>query len=463
MEDLYNLVQTLTGSERRYFTVNANKESKYYQLYVVLKDLKAYDHNKIPEQLLTQKDHLYEAILRVMRNFRHHHSNLGLIKRKLLDATFLYEKNLIEQSKEQLQEAKDLAEQYGDLGALLEINKTEPFRAWQSSKRKEILDLKLYIDENKRLLELLEEEVLYQNIYLRLLQLSREVDGREKAEEEFSATDFDLSKKLKSANAGRRFYLSRAFYHHLIKDLAGVHESYKLVIEWWQSHKHFIQEESFNYFSDLKNYFNTCISLQKYAEAEQMLNQLDQLQSGYDQSFKSLLNLKLLDIRLNFYINTYQFDKGIMLVPEVEQILKVQNDLHVPLLYNVIIITFLKEEYALCREWCAKNKSKYREDIQKAIRLLNVVSAFELEQSSDEAVFDATKRSASRYYKKNFNFDKDSFEFNFIDALNKLNRAYPHEEKALLLELQQFLSKISTEICLCQEELMIWLSAKLKK
>ncbi|MEL6943390.1 MAG: hypothetical protein AAFO82_12030 [Bacteroidota bacterium] len=129
--DLHRLIHSMSKSEKRYFTLDAQKagkkNAKYLRLFKAINALENYSEAEIkkqfPKNLAADKTYLYDAILRSMRDYHSKKSRAAQIKEHLMDAKYLYERELYDLCEESLQSAKKLAEQLGDHLSLLEINK----------------------------------------------------------------------------------------------------------------------------------------------------------------------------------------------------------------------------------------------------------------------------------------------------------------------------------------------------
>ena len=129
-DHLFYLIKSLSKTEKRYFTLDAQKsgrkESRYLELFKVINEQEIYEEETLKKQfgskLGDDKARLYEAILRAMRDYQSKKSYKTRIKELLTDAKILFERKLYEQSENRLDEAKSLALELQDHLAILEIN-----------------------------------------------------------------------------------------------------------------------------------------------------------------------------------------------------------------------------------------------------------------------------------------------------------------------------------------------------
>jgi hypothetical protein len=123
-DHLYELIQSLDKSEKRYFKIyftNEAKEQKYLKLYDAIEKAKEYDEKKIKLQLkdayiqkhfAETKYYLYQLILKVLKHYRTENSVDNLLLEKIQNIEVLIQKALWEQAISELQKAKKMAYDY---------------------------------------------------------------------------------------------------------------------------------------------------------------------------------------------------------------------------------------------------------------------------------------------------------------------------------------------------------------
>lgn len=117
-DHLYELIQSLDKSEKRYFKIyftNEAKEQKYLKLYDAIEKAKEYDEKKIKLQLkdayiqkhfAETKYYLYQLILKVLKHYRTENSVDNLLLEKIQNIEVQIQKALWEQAISELQKAK---------------------------------------------------------------------------------------------------------------------------------------------------------------------------------------------------------------------------------------------------------------------------------------------------------------------------------------------------------------------
>ena len=164
-DPLYQLIKTLSGTEKRYFKLHANKQEgkkDYLDLFDFIDKQKKYDETKLKESFKTRdfikhipvvKNYLFNAIIDSLHEFSKYDTAQYKIEELLKKIAVLYQKGLIDLCIKYIEKAKKIAEDhecFPDLIKLLEIqyqisikNSSRLF-----SERKEIqAELKLSVEK----------------------------------------------------------------------------------------------------------------------------------------------------------------------------------------------------------------------------------------------------------------------------------------------------------------------------
>ncbi len=121
---LYELIQSLDKSEKRYFKLyhaGEKKEQKHVILFDALEKAKDYDEKKLKAQIkdayiqkhfAETKYYLYQQILKVLKDYRTENSVDNLLIERVQNIEVLIQKALFEQAINELQKAKKMAYDY---------------------------------------------------------------------------------------------------------------------------------------------------------------------------------------------------------------------------------------------------------------------------------------------------------------------------------------------------------------
>jgi len=165
---LYELVQSMTKSERRYFRLYVKSggnehEPKYLSLFNVLCKVTSYDEKKIAKKGYTYHDRnlLMEKVLEALHVFDSRKSVDAEIQMLLSQVTILREKNILDELSKRLRRAKKLAIENEQLLYLIRILDVQKELAFDTGKINMYEQLR---EEQKRTLKNLVDEMNYADI-----------------------------------------------------------------------------------------------------------------------------------------------------------------------------------------------------------------------------------------------------------------------------------------------------------
>lgn len=129
--ELYELIQSLSRTEKRYLKVNLKKFGKVKEKYLMLFDAieKQVDYDEIKlkdfEHLPVMKVRLEEMIMENLREFHAQKSVVEKLKSDVRSVELLFDKGLLEHAKKQIQRSKKTAEEYEEFLILYDLLKWE--------------------------------------------------------------------------------------------------------------------------------------------------------------------------------------------------------------------------------------------------------------------------------------------------------------------------------------------------
>lgn len=453
-EDLFRLINAMSRSEKRYFTIDAQKSgkkgSKYLDLFQAINGMDEYDESKLkkkfPKTLHADKSYLYEAILRSMRDYRSANSQAARIKERILDYKYLYERGLYQQSEERLKEAKQLAETLSDSLSMLEINNEERRLLRNTKRRNYAAEIKTLIAEKQYRLAELEAELFYSDVAYQLsVEVQQHFEYQSEAQkaalrDEFPESLFALEKLPETPYARRRFFLSGFLYYQLLGQPEKMLTFCSDIVEWWDENPNLKGEEFNWYVKDMANLLHALFRLNQFDFIPEILRRLEKESPGGAHD-KEVLFLRTAIYRLMYYINIGDPSEGRAILREIDEGVrkyKLRATARMVIIFNSAILLFLLREYATCMAWCDRiikeMKSDARVDIQAGVRILKLMAAFELD---DIDAFDLQYRSIHRYLSQNLQLDKESFERYAVKMIARIYQANFSEQKELLAEFRE--------------------------
>lgn len=477
--DLYELIHSLSKSEKRYFTLDAQKSgkrnSRYLELFKAINKQVEYDEDALKKrfdsQLADDKARLYEAILRSMRDYRSAKSYTARIKEMLMDADFLFERGLYDQCEDRLQQAKALAYELGDNLAVLEVNK-EQRRWWKGILRKGYdEEVRRLIDEKDAYQQFLVEELHFLDIHDQLLlQVIKNPQRLPAPQQEDLKTHYYpllAGEEPKSVQGRLRFHQARAFYYQLLGDQERVYTHFQAVVDTWNQNPLYKSEEFYLYIIDAANLIHAAFSnLSKYKDTIPTL--LNSLATEEPHSFhdKKMLFQKVAVYRLLYHINTGEFQDIDAMLKEIDQGLdeyELLPGIELGILFNGAILLFLSERMLQCTFWIQKiidrgRNTNLRVDIQNDVRILQLLTAYELE---DVDYFDSVTRGSVRYFAQRPDSNTKRFFDKILPAIRKAFYSAGEIEQEYLATLEEALRAMEGRATSGMDELVtIWLRSR---
>lgn len=480
--DLYELIRAMSKSEKRYFTIDAQKsgrtESRYLELFQAINDMTDEDESalqtKFGKNLSADKNYLYEAILRSMRDYRSTNSLAARIREMILDAKYLHERGLYDQCEERLSNAKGLATQLDDNLVLLEIIKEERRLARERRPKNYEAVITGLSDGSSEVLHRIADEVAQLGIYDELVNIVLQKftlnDKQAIAEirHKFYPRLTGIDPEQISSSAQRRFFQCWALYSQLVGNSEDVFYYYQKVIDWWDRHP-VIKEEEFNhYVVDISNYLHGYAAKGQFQHFPKLIEKME-MANPRNLHDKSTAFQKISTYKLMYFINTRE-TRGIpQFLRTIEKGLSafyISERGQLVLLFNTAFLLFLQEDYAECVKWCEKiflkKKVASRLDIQRGARLLYLISEYEIDEADGP---EKALRSVSRYLQvKHQRQDKNEFESLILAIIQKLVFAPLMEKKHIYQEaatsLEEFGKAHKAPLGL-DELFTIWINGKL--
>lgn len=502
-DDLLDLIKSLSPTEKRYFTVEAQKtnekgkkeeqeENASLILFNILNSLEEYDEDTVKAQLrrklskgpktekfikrlATEKYNLYMAILKVMRNFNSKNSDYIKLKDYIIYAKHLLDKGLYFQSAKMLRKAKKLATEYSNQLALIEINWAERSLVWKLKEKNREDEVGKLFQEKQKAFDNLQTELSHQDNYDKLcLELVKhhkltEIQTKE-IKEKFHDFIFN-NKRKKTAFAELRHIQMKGFFYILTNERENSFQTTTEEYQWWEKNPQFKKEDFFRYKISLNNYllannrrkkFDLVLGILKSLEEKKRKSSLDDLMI-FD--FTCLIKLLIL-------INKIQFKEAKKLVPFIKKGLR-NHFLSPPkkrvIYYNLGTLFFLSGDLQDSKEWLQKllkgHNTGTREDIRFFGSLILVLCLFEL---NEDAELEKLFRSIQRVKRDNKQIGPNDLENTVLSHLKTIAYAPDYEKKDAIREFQSSLlafrgEKNQDNALAFLEEFYIWTRSKLEK
>ena len=482
-DELFQLIQSLTPSEKRYFKVNASKggdaKSNYMQLFEAMDAQKdGYDEQKLKQKhskkpfvkyLSAEKKQLREHIMKWMRAFRANRTIDNRINELLQDEIFYRDKGLNELREKTLVKAKELATDAERFHLLKEILTRQTDFVIEFEKKQLTGPVIQLINEQKRLSITQESELELQTKNRELFSIVRSgADMQDPAVKNRVEMLFNEVERFRT-RVGQSFKLQCQFeraqsnYYQLQRNWKSslnhtVHE-----YEQYQAHKGMKMEDAINYKICLANLMALSSSAGEKDWFTKALEEMKGLPTNsFNEEGEVFQNVYFQEHL--FYINNGEFEKAEALVPIIEEGLykyeaKINQARKVAFQFNIMVMYFLMHEFKNALKWSEvllTDKSEIKQHQKFVTTLLLPFIHFELGHIE---LVDSFARSAYRLLKRKNRLHQ--FERLAIRYLQDMPLSNAQEEfKPKLKELHNGIDKLmadsSVPVILGMEELSLW-------
>ena len=486
-DPLFDLVQTLSTQERRYFTMSTKamgKNQEYMQLYSILTSIQQYDEDTVKKRLAKRlkkksiatkaisnhKKNLTEAIIKSLKSYnaRRNENTPSHALSLIQDVKLLYSRGLYELSNKKLKEVKELARECGHTLIQLQINHIERDHLRFSREKNIEAGLKTLHEEEEQLLDHLKIESTYIQLYGLLLlrrinksHLSNEKEIKE-LEQEFSK--YFLPEELPSTVIGDRyFYLSASNYFFLINQEKKAKHFFNEIYLWWEKNEKWKNEFAHYYISAISNLLVIFLQHKQYDSIPSLLEKLENIEPGniHEETMKFR---RLMFNKHHFLMNT-SLVEALELTEEIDKGLtkyQISEGFQIIFHSNIAIVFFLKKKFDDCIQRI-KLLLRYRKmgQAQPIIQfsyILHVLCCFELEEIDS---MENAYRSARHYFGLMEDPEKVVFEKNVLEKIWKMGKVPQANLKKHYNKLKDFLAKNKDTRVTGIEEMSIWVEYKL--
>lgn len=459
---LFNIIRSLTGSERRYFKISVNptgdKGNKYSQLFDSILAQEEFDDEALQYQIYGHKqsetrkfselkNYLFNQILKSLQGFDEKTSIEYKIKNHMMNVKVLFKRSLFTDCTEELEKAKKLAEKYELFSSGLEILKREKEIAYAKADIA-FLDKNLIsiIKKEKELLTnqalLIDLRNLFFEIYISLRKdVSPTPERKQKLENLANKPAIIKSKNHDSyrISVGRLRIIS--ILKLVNRDFVGFHNLSSQLLKLMESKNHFLREDVSEYISALNNHIISCGQLEIYDEIDKNLLKLKEV--------NAITGDDVLKIHGQYYMNKFrlciekgEFEEGVKEIESHQKEVRKYGSANFSksnFFFQYFNIFFGAGNYEkalqFLNEWLNQPRNVERQDLQALARVLNLLVHYEI---GNYILLESLIRSASRYLKKEnriFEFEKRIMDF-FNSTINQPKTKKELKEAGLHLKEQ---------------------------
>ena len=465
--ELFDLIKSLTQTEKRYFKVSASthfkgEENKYLLLFDSIDEQEEYDEKQIKEkfkgerfviQLHVVKNYLYNTILKILRSYTSEKNKVVELQSLIRNIEILYDKSLFSHCRKLIVKAKSIAidyERYAELYQIIDLEKSlARSSAYADMKEKELDNL---YKQQKTALDNLDNINDYWRLSTKAFLIKKKYGvPRNEIERKFFTKLLD-DRLLKNESLATT-YISRSIFHnirglnfHTLKDQANLLKECKSMIELMESNPLLLKKD--NYISALYNLIIVQIDTGYYKEALQTIKKM-RLVDSTSEALITRIFVTSYDTELNVYLKSGDFDKGVSIIPEIESGLKryknkINQESEMSMYYNIAYIFFGEQYFDKALEWINKILNKkdlsLRSDIKCYSRILNVLIHLELENFD---LVETEIKSTKRFLEHN-NFYNPTEKL-LLDTLRIYINEKDSGKSELIEEFEYKLNKLSKD------------------
>lgn len=493
---LFDLVQAMTKSEKRYFKLMSTRhtigeENNYVRIFDYIERQTGYDEDKLFDYFKNEpflnrfsitKKRLYDHILSSLDSFHSVNSIDAQLHKSLHSASILYEKSLYDQCRRMLISAEKLAEKHERIEILLEVyalqQKLIETMGYVALSEEELANLTA--KEKKCLKEVNVKSNLWSiksNLFRRLSLkgVARNQEDVEAYKAICSEILNDLRTEELTVASVYLYYHIKSAYFYAIQNLDESLKYLQLNLEWLKSKKSIFQIEPNKQFSVLTNAIFIADKTGNPKLANQLLNELKLFAQSFEpnEDLEIKLFSSISSIELSMCLRMGDFERAGIIAETVVEKLTFYGDKISPqrrafLDFKLAVVYIGKGEFNLALKRINKilNDSNLdtSEDIIGFTQLLDLLVHIELHH---DKLLPYTLKSTQRFFKSRNRLY--SFEKVFLHFIAKLIKCEDRFEVESLWEgLYNELTLITHEdnfesIAMEYFDFQSWAESKLKR
>ncbi len=491
-EELFNLIKSLTKSEKRFFKLSSSLQSgekNYLKIFDAIDEQEVYDEHSIKKSFKnekfikhfpSEKNHLYKLILKSLRSYFSDNSISSILKQEIKNIEILYNKTLYEECEKFLKRAKKLAfehEKFYYLFELISIEKMLLEEAFEDGKFNRSLDD--LIEEEQmviaKLRNLAEYHVLYSkvNLAFRSEGYTRDLNTKNIIDEVSENHLIKSKNTALSKRAATICYYTQGFCHssNNQKDLSFI--AFLQVKSILDRNPTLRGDLIKRYVRTLYNLLKIHIERKEFRSAFKLIEELRALEKN--DKFSSI-DVKIRIFRaanmaeLDIYDKLGEFEKGLTLIKKIEDQLKYfesnTNKEHLIAFYLKFSVLYIGiNDLNKSLYWVNKilndNEKLLRQDLYAYARLINIIIHFEL---GNYDLIEYLVKSTQRFLnKKKRDFDLEKLILTSIRKLSKSTNREKKKEGYIVFrsKLEELFKEPDNRIVLNYFDFLSWLDSKI--
>ena len=450
-EELFQLVKSLTKSEKRYFKLFCTREvsgENYLRLFEVIDQQEHYDEKAIKQrfrsekfvsQLHVTKNYLRNLILKSLRNFHAQLSKNVELKAILQNVEILYHKELYQHCLTELKRAKKLAETHELILGKLEVENWSRKLA-QTMNPSQLSTVQDILNEQKHTLALLVNKQAYWQLALDVSRASFQ-QANQPIPNELLLNDEVHAKTLEAKGL---FYNTNYLRNLQLGNHQKAEQQLETLIHLLEENPLYHKKEPVLYVSSINNLVAFWVFYKRHEEALALIQKAKAVYESWKitAANQTLLKqiLRTYNIEMEIYRDSSLFSEKLDFIQATESFILKNKD-KIPLEYlhsfwfQLASIHFKQQDFKQSLKWINKllntKDKQIRNDLIIQAYMLNLMVHFEQQNLMVLRYYvDSTKR----YLKKVKQVQE--FERLLLKFFIKLSRLPKYEYKSAFTDLQ---------------------------
>jgi hypothetical protein len=461
---LYDLVHTLTKSEKRYLKVQAGAgEKDYLHLLDALLAQKAFDEQQLVKDhqganfikhFAANKQYLYELILKKLTQFGQQNLEDKVFE-KMAATNVLIEKGLLRAAYRELKKGQAIATEYElfELQMML-CGLEKKLRALLPFKKQDDAHLEQIFNREMDSLAQLKNTVEYGHLAQQVVRFQMRFQKIQNAAQHQHLQTLTQSAKFQHLHLATNFKSKIYFYqanatHQFVQgQVKKAYEINREFLDLLEANPHFLRLYAERYIATLNNMLIDSLVIGEYEVLKEGINRL--VRTLKRPEFKSIKNIAARVFRqrylllINWSLSQRDFAKALEWIPKIEEGLaqfgkKIEKHHRITFYYLIAYLLFLNRQYDQALKWNNLILNDPKEDAVKEIfyfaRMLNLLLHYEL---GNHALLESLLASTPKYLKSRraiYATEKALFRY--------LGKLLNHPDKA---EKQKLMADFNTEI-----------------
>jgi len=494
-DDLFQLIKSMSKSEKGYFKKYASKhtigeKNTYVKLFDAIDELEIYDETglknkfkgeKFAEKIYSIKNYLFNLILKALSSYHSEKYAVSKLHMMMIELNVLFEKGLYKQFKTLLNKAiAAAAENDKPFYLALLYNKAMGFLAtdYYSDDDFNFDTLKEKTRSNLETMRITEEyHILYNEMFLFTKETGtiRNEKDLEKLNKIISSPLLKDKPKSENFDAKFKYYNILGHYYRIINDKNNWLRYRKELVLLMESDKKYIKENPRSYVLALNNFLHACVVNGEYREFETSLRKLKLFAKQFENKkeyidIQSRVFMLISDWELNYAIKSLKPDNLKNIIDGIEQGFrkfdeKIVENRKISLYNRIAYACFIIKDYDKSILYINKimnaTSPKIDPEQHSFARIRNLIAHYE---AGNYGLLEYSVKSTKRFLQKAnriYKFEKLILDF-IIKAMN-----YSDDGQRLWLyeKLKRDINKISDDKfeknVLEQFDVISWIDSKI--